>query len=228
MPRSFQNALILLALLAAPARGAELACESLASLRAKVRDCEGNLAYATAGKACLDAFDAEVARSRASVAEALGAVISADGQSRSMGSAKKGYETALAALTALEARGRRLGAEVAAYKKEIVFPDDFGPAGEAGLSAPVFLDGQKCYSATRKLVESYAELLGLHAKELGLTRRIAAGLAGRAFRGEKGLRPEDVLPLLSGPKGKGAPAAPKGKSRQAPSDITGTEKKKAE
>lgn len=220
-------------LLAPPAFAADvpLSCESAASLRAKVKDCEGNLAYATAGKSCLDAFDAAVAGARASVAKALGAVVSADKQSQSMDNAKKGYQTAVATLGSLSEQGRRLGRQVESYKQEIVFPDDFGAAGEAGLSASIFLDNQKCYSATRKLVDSYAELLGLHAKELDLTKQIADALASRAFKGESNLKPGDILPLLSAPPAAGEAKAGRAKTRKAgssgagKSDITGTEKK---
>ena len=233
MPRLVQDSLIcglLLALLAPPAFAArDLHCEGPDSLRAKVRDCEGNLAYARAGKACLDAYDRSVLQAREALAKALGDVLEADKQSQAMSSAKKGYDSAIRELGALVDAGRRLGQEALVYKKELVFPEDFGAAGAAGLPAEIFLENQNCYAATRKLVETYAEILSLHAKELELTRQVAAALAAKAFRGEGKLKREDVLPLLTqaqpGEATGGSlkkPAA--GKKGKGQSDITGTKK----
>jgi hypothetical protein len=218
MPRSLQIALILLW-----AGAAYAGCDSAQSLRAKVRDCEGNLAYASAGKSCLDAYDASVAAAQVGVAKALSGMLTADKQSATMANAKKGYDTAIFTLKKLADEGRQLGRQVEAYKAEIVFPDDFGAGGAAGLSSDTFLGNQACYRDTRKLILSYAELLGLHAKELDLTRQLAAELAAKAFKGESKLKPEEVLPLLtSRGQGAGAPAAKPVQQNQ--SDITGTNK----
>jgi hypothetical protein len=219
MPRSFPVALIFLL----AASQAHAGCESAQSLRAKVRDCEGNLAYAAAGKTCLDDYDAAVGAAQVGIAKSLSAMLTADKQSAAMANAKKGYETAIATLAKLAEEGRRLGRQVEGYKTEIVFPEDFGASGAAGLGADTFLGNQACYRETRKLILSYAELLGLHAKELDLTRQIAAELGAKAFKGESRLKPEDVLPLLtSRTQGVSSPAGKPAQQNQ--SDITGTKK----
>ena len=174
--------------------------------------------------------DAAVAAAQGKMAEQLSVFVGSDRQAQSLENAKSGYKMSKDRLQALARLGYQLEKEVFAYKNEIVFPDDFGSAGAAGLRAEIFLEGQHCYQDTQKLVASFAELLGLHAKELELTAKISEGFAQKAFRGEQNLRPEDLLVLQkansSPAKGSGKNSPSKGESKKNDSDITGTDKKK--
>jgi hypothetical protein len=169
-------------------------------------------------------FDAAVSESQTAVAAALGSVVVAGAQSGTMAGARKSYDSAIASLKALVTEGHALELVVQGYKTELVFPDDFGAAGQAGLSSSTFLEQQPCYRDSRNLVITYAEILGLHSKELALTAKIAQGLAAKALKGEGHLKPEDILPLLRSNPAQGA-GTPAGKPvQQNQSDITGTNK----
>ena len=224
MPRFVQGLIILL--LCVEARAA-VTCPPASSLRARVQGCEDNLAYAKAGKACLDSYEKEIEAEKGRVAKALSG-LGGGAQGASLDSAKKGYEAALKKLKALAERGAALSKQVADFKNEVVLPEDFGSATAAGLPAETFLEGQSCYSETQKLIRQYSEIIALDAKQLALTGGIAAELAKKALRGEGALDTKDLLPLLeppkSGARGKGAPEAGASKQKNGKSDITGTEK----
>jgi hypothetical protein len=228
MPRFVQAVALLCFFLGSPASAATLDCDQRQALRSLVKNCEGNVLYAEAGKKCLASYEAAIASAQEAVAKALRAVISAHQQAAGMENAKKGYETAVASLRALVQQGTRAQAQVGDHRNEVVLPEDFGSATAAGLPAEVFLEGQSCYSETQKLIQQYSELIGLSAKQLELTAKIAEELAQRAFRGESGLKGEDILPLLAPSRSSAGAVGKKGgpKASSGKSDITGTEKTK--
>ncbi len=215
--------------LAAPASWA-VTCPSASSLRPKVEACEDNLVYAKAGKACVEAYEKEIAAEKEKVAKALSALASKSQQSSSLEGAKKSYEEAIQRMKALAGRGVALSAQVAAYKNEVVWPEDTGSAAEAGFSAETIFGSQSCYSETQKLIKQYSEIIALDAKQLALTGGIAGELSKRALKGEASLKNKDLLPLLD-PKtdeksGKAAPVPAGSKQTSGKSDITGTDKDK--
>jgi len=230
MPRFFQRlSFCLLALLfGSAAEAAAPSCDKSAQLRSLVKDCEDNIVYARAGKACLESYDAAILAARARVAESLKAVVNAEQQSAGLENAKKGYTQAIAALKELVKQGLKFEKEVASYKNEVVLPEDFGSATEAGLPAEEFLRHQSCYSETQKLIQQHARNIALTARQLELTAQISEELARKAFRGESGLKNQDILPLLQ--PGKAATGAGTGAGKNPPeaksgkSDITGTKK----
>lgn len=227
MKQIYSQGLALALLLGAGTARAAVTCESAASLRAKVQACEDNLTYAKAGKACLDSYEKAISGEKEKVAKALSALASGAGQQASLKDSRKGYDTAIADLRALAKKGAALSAQVAAYKNEVVWPEDAGAAAEAGMSGATFFGSQGCYSETQKLIKQYAEIIALDARQLALTGGIASELAKKALRGESKLDTKELLPLLEPPKGgQGAPAPVKNKQKTGQSDITGTEKTK--
>lgn len=208
---------------------AAVTCPAASTLRPKVEACEDNLVYAKAGKACVEAYEKEIEAEKSKLAKALSGLASASQQKGSLESAQKGYEEAIQRLKALAGRGVALSAQVAAYKNEVVWPEDTGSAAEAGLSAETIFGGQSCYSETQKLIKQSAEILALDAKQLALTGGIAHELSKRALKGEAALKNQDLRLLLdakASPKsGKIAPP-PVNKQTKTESDITGTDKDK--
>lgn len=232
MPRYIQGLSFLLFVFVFPGAtfaAAPLSCDQSAALRPRVKDCEDNLVYANAGKACLEVYEKAIVAARVKVAESLQAVVSSDAQNAGLENAKKGYGLAIDSLKALVKQGRVFEKEVANYKNEVVLPEDFGSATEAGLPAETFLRNQPCYTESQKLIKQHARNIGLSARQLELTAEISEELAKKAFRGESSLKNKNLLPMLEPKPGKNQPSpaplpAPKDKSGK--SDITGTDKDK--
>ncbi len=208
---------------------AGITCDKREALRAQVKSCEDNMIYANAGKICLQRYEMAIAAARTKVASTLQAVASSDQQSKGLENAKKGYSLAIGSLRELVKQGKIFEKEIAEYKNEVVLPDDFGSATEAGLPAEEFLRHQPCYTDTQKLLKQHAKNIGLTAKELELTAEIAEELSKKAFQGEASLKNKDLLPLLDPSKKSKAGAdnaAAGNKPKQGASDITGTDKEK--
>jgi len=217
-------AFFLLCLSASAADPSDFHCENPSVLRARVKSCEENLQYASAGKKCLARYEAVIEAARAQVAKTLQAMASSDQQSAGLENAKQSYQMAISSLRALERKGNVLQIQVASYKNEVVLPDDFGSVTEAGLPAETFLEGQSCYRETQKLIKQYSELIALSAKQLSVTAQITEELAKRAYKGEASLKNKDLLPLLKTGAQEAEKIPPKKKTGK--SDITGTESKK--
>lgn len=224
MPRQLQ---VIALFLFAPAALGAVECASPRDLRRSVQSCGDNGAYSDAARLCEEGYEAEVKKSQDALTASLVEVARADKQSQSMSNARASYDRAIASLRALVKLGEGLQGRITAYKEEVVFPDDFGAIAGSGFSAKTFLDNNPCYKNTQSLLDVYAALTGSRAKELELTAQIAENLAGKAFRGELKLKPEEIQPMLRSRPTKGDAAAPKSSAHpQSPSDITGTKKRK--
>jgi hypothetical protein len=197
-----------------------------AQLRGLVKQCEANSVYSDAARICEENFETSVTKARGDVAAALQKEAVASKQSQSEGSAKAGYDKAVATLKSLASQGKGLASEVEAYENEVVLPEDFEGIAGTGFDPNVFLDNNSCYRSTQNLLKTYSALLASRAKELELTAQIAAALSARALKGEQGLDFNSLLPALQGPgQGSATGAPPAKKTGQGASDITGTNQK---
>jgi len=229
MPRFVQRlGLIVFGLMAGDAIAGvpAVTCPNVKEVRKLVKSCGDNSDYSDAARRCLDRYDAAIKKAQAALKVALEKVSSADRQSQSMEHAKAGYQEAIATLKALVASGKALQADVASYKNEVVLPEDFDGIGDTGFDPQVFLDNNSCYKDTQDLIASYSELIGLHAKELEISAKIAEALAAQTFHSETDLKAGAAAPKAAATKGVGAAPSNGKPAENGKSDITGTEKKK--
>lgn len=161
-------------------------CTKLADLKKKALTCGENHVFADAAIACVTKLEAEVKAVSHLLDAALkkGVVAGEKTQGTSQGSAERGYGNTRTTLGALVTMAQMSRNEVAAYGKNVVFPEDSDNPEIVGPDLHAFLKGSECYSGNVVLIQQVLNDFDRHIQQLSAAYA-ATSAKGAASGGNK-------------------------------------------
>jgi len=227
-----RHALFILVFLSAssPAEGKSY-CKDLAQIRASVKGCEDNPAYAVAALDCLEQLEAEIKEKQ----KQLSSLFSVREQSlkgeqkSSLSASKENYAASVASLALLIGKTKGIVSEVRSYAPEMAFPEDAAVPEVTGLGTEEYLKTESCYADNMEVLNFIVGDLLEHLDDLEATRELASANHSKASEGEADLVSDESLNQKIVGKEKRIDSLPKAKPGKSPaptSDITGTDRKK--
>jgi hypothetical protein len=203
-------------------------CIDLVPLSATVKDCQQNVFYVRAARACVAKLEKEIAtqQSLLSAAMLLAQAAAADSQSARIDNSVQDLSRMQSTLESLEAEAKQARADLKAYGQVFTYAGPLSPAFAKRFHMESFLQRFPCFSENQSLLGDEIKGVEQRIADLDKGAKAAAQMAGVSRTNLQKLDASSTNGVAHGRATASVPAkaVPTGAVQNGASSITGTEK----